>query len=54
MENIIDLSHDEIHAVDGGLLPVLAVVFLKGALTGATAAGLGLAVLDVMDVVDVL
>jgi lactobin A/cerein 7B family class IIb bacteriocin len=54
MENIINLTHDEIESVDGGIIPaIIAVAFLKGALTGATAAGLGLAVLDVLDVVDV-
>jgi hypothetical protein len=50
--HIAELSAFEIDHVSGGALPLLLIAFGKGVLTGATAAGVGIAVLDAFDVVD--
>ena len=52
-EAIIDLNDEEIDAIAGGPLWVpLLIAFGKGALTGATAAGLAVAAADALDLVD--
>lgn len=52
MTDVMTLSMDEIEQVDGGVLPLLAIAFVKGFIMGAGTVAAGGAILDAAGVVD--